>query len=75
MFSKRKYGVVYFTPDDSSEAGQSSQFQLATGLKWSLDEAGQTAVYWDGETWQPGQWSEEHGKWVALHGDVWYVWQ
>ncbi|POR39044.1 Uncharacterized protein TPAR_00757 [Tolypocladium paradoxum] len=72
-FSKKKYGTAYFTPKDDSRAGQSSQSQLATGLTWNFDETSQTAVYWDGEKWEPGQWSEEHNTWVALYDGVWYA--
>ncbi|KAK2591446.1 hypothetical protein QQS21_010855 [Conoideocrella luteorostrata] len=70
VFSKKKYGVVHFDPD----AGTSDESVLATGLTWRMDEENQVALYWDGTTWQRGQWSGQHRKWIALYDGVWYAW-
>jgi len=44
-------------------------------MTWQMNQNNNLAEWWDGNAWQPGQWSDEHGKWIAYYNGEWYAWE
>ncbi|PHH76816.1 hypothetical protein CDD80_1194 [Ophiocordyceps camponoti-rufipedis] len=70
IFSQKKYNL----PTISNYGHGSGASDFNANLDWKMNEDNTCAFWYDGEKWQPAEWCDEMGLWMADVEGRWTPW-